>query len=212
MTISTRWPPGATGEICIFGPQVALGYRGDPQGTADRFVLVDCWGADPVRIYRTGDLARLDDSGAIEFCGRKDRQLKFRGFRIEPGEIEAGLCRHPLVDQAVVTVTGEDSHTHLVAYVSGPPYDLDPSDLRVWLRGLLPHVHGPVATSSSCRRSPPRPMARWPSTDFPPWRTSTRIALGRCRWRGEARPTHRGCGGCSHPGDPGIRGHRSRRR
>jgi amino acid adenylation domain-containing protein len=135
---------GAIGEICIFGPQVARGYRGDPQGTADRFLLVDRPDADPVRIYRTGDLARRNDGGAIEFCGRKDRQLKLRGFRIEPGEIEDGLCRHPLVDQAMVTAAGEGPHIHLVAHVTSPSHDLDPSELRVWLRDLLPHYMVPT--------------------------------------------------------------------
>ncbi len=67
---------GRKGEICIFGPQVASGYRGDPSATAERFLTMELATGHRVRIYRTGDLGRRNGSGVIEFCGRKDRQLK----------------------------------------------------------------------------------------------------------------------------------------
>ena len=93
-------PAGAVGEICIGGAGVARGYQGLPDETARRFV------ADPFtpgeRIYRTGDRGRFRDDGHIEFLGRSDEQIKVRGFRVEPGEIERALVEHPAVRDAAV--------------------------------------------------------------------------------------------------------------
>jgi amino acid adenylation domain-containing protein len=129
---------GVKGEICIFGPQVADGYVGDPESTAEQFV--EWTGADgpAVRIYRTGDLGRRDEDGVIEFCGRRDRQLKLRGYRIESGEVEAMLCRHPHVTQAVVTATADDANSRLIAYVTTSATGVTPSQLRDWLKESLP--------------------------------------------------------------------------
>ncbi|MEV8631386.1 amino acid adenylation domain-containing protein [Streptosporangium sp. NPDC051023] len=90
------WVPG---ELWIGGAGVADGYRGDPERTADRFVLLD-----GVRWYRTGDRARYWRDGTIEFLGRADHQVKIRGFRIELGEVEAALTSHPAVRQATALV------------------------------------------------------------------------------------------------------------
>ena len=97
---------GERGEICIHGPQLAEGYLRDPDGTAARFVNWTPSGGRSFRIYRTGDIGRRDADGLLHFCGRTDRQLKVRGFRVEPGEVEAVLARHPAVGQAVVTGVG----------------------------------------------------------------------------------------------------------
>ncbi len=93
-------PPGAPGEMWISGAGVAAGYLNRPELTAERFVTVD-----GRRHYRSGDLARLLPDGELEYLGRADRQLKLRGFRIEPGEIEAVLRAHDGVQDAAVTVT-----------------------------------------------------------------------------------------------------------
>ena len=109
-------PAGATGEIYIGGCGVARGYVGRPALTAERFVP-DPGGAPGARMYRTGDLGRLLASGDLEIAGRLDRQLKVRGFRVEPGEIESVLAGHPDVDQVVVVATARSSgDTRLVAY------------------------------------------------------------------------------------------------
>ncbi|HET9168254.1 MAG TPA: amino acid adenylation domain-containing protein [Actinospica sp.] len=107
-------PTGAVGELCIGGEGVADGYLDAPESTGERFVRDPLRGGD-ARMYRTGDRARWRRDGMLEFLGRYDRQLKVRGFRIEPGEVEARLRSHPGVSDAVV-VAREDS---LVAYVVG---------------------------------------------------------------------------------------------
>ncbi|HKV42521.1 MAG TPA: amino acid adenylation domain-containing protein [Blastocatellia bacterium] len=139
-------PIGATGELYLGGPGLARGYLGRPDQTAQGFVP-DPFSHAGARLYRTGDLVRRTDDGQIEFTGRMDNQVKVRGFRIEPGEIEAVLRQHERVRDAVVTVT-EDSTTgkRLVAYVF-PDGDSPVSalDLRGFLKGHLPDFMVPVA-------------------------------------------------------------------
>jgi amino acid adenylation domain-containing protein/thioester reductase-like protein len=107
---------GTAGEICIGGPPVARGYLGRPALTAERFVP-DPGGAHGSRMYRTGDLGRWLPGGNLEVAGRMDRQLKVRGFRVEPGEIESVLAGHPDIDQvSVVASTRSSGDTRLVAY------------------------------------------------------------------------------------------------
>jgi acyl-CoA synthetase (AMP-forming)/AMP-acid ligase II len=103
-------PPGVPGELCIGGIAVARGYLNRPDLTAERFVRDPFSGG---RLYRTGDLARYRLNGDLEFLGRLDRQVKVRGLRIEPGEIEAALKQHPAVLESVV----EARDDALVAYV-----------------------------------------------------------------------------------------------
>jgi amino acid adenylation domain-containing protein/thioester reductase-like protein len=109
-------PAGTAGEICIGGCPVARGYLGRAALTAERFVPDP--GDDPGgRMYRTGDLGRWRPDGNLEVAGRMDRQLKVRGFRVEPGEIESVLAGHPDIDQvSVVASTRSSGDTRLVAY------------------------------------------------------------------------------------------------
>jgi len=107
---------GTAGEICIGGPPVARGYLGRPALTAELFVP-DPGGVPGSRMYRTGDLGRWLEGGNLEVVGRMDRQLKVRGFRVEPGEIESVLAGHPDIDQvSVAASTRSSGDTRLVAY------------------------------------------------------------------------------------------------
>ncbi len=105
------WVPG---EMYCAGVGVARGYWGDAEQTRARFLTHPATGE---RLYRTGDLGRFRPDGNLEFLGRVDNQIKLRGHRIEPGEIEAALRAHPAVQAAVVVAAGEGAHRRLVAYV-----------------------------------------------------------------------------------------------
>ncbi|WP_052680584.1 non-ribosomal peptide synthetase [Streptomyces sp. NRRL F-4428] len=113
-------PPGVPGELCVAGPGVARGYLGRPDLTAERFAdnpYAD--GPETARLYRTGDLVRWLPGGNLDFLGRTDRQLKVRGHRIEPGEVEAVLTGHPSVQQAVVVAQpAAGGERMLAAYVT----------------------------------------------------------------------------------------------
>jgi amino acid adenylation domain-containing protein len=120
-------PVGVAGELCIGGAGVARGYMNSPELTAERFVIghpvldLPENGGNPVstgsRLYRTGDRARWRQDGVIEILGRMDFQVKLRGYRIEPGEIERRLMTHPRINEAVVeVVTQKDGDKALCAY------------------------------------------------------------------------------------------------
>jgi aspartate racemase len=116
-------PDGEIGEMYIAGAGVARGYLNHPELTAERFVN---------GMYRTGDLGRRLPDGNIEFCGRTDLQIKIRGFRVEPGEIEAVLERHAGVRQACVIA----SERGLIAYAI--PAHRELPDLREALKDGCP--------------------------------------------------------------------------
>ncbi|WP_051367207.1 non-ribosomal peptide synthetase [Hamadaea tsunoensis] len=129
--------PGRPGELYLAGPQIARGYHRRPGLTASRFVA-DPFPADPFaagtapgRMYRTGDVVRWRQ-GELEYLGRTDTQVKIRGVRVEPGEVEAVLAEHPALTGAVVTVRDE----RLVAYPVGAPVAED--ELRAFLAERLP--------------------------------------------------------------------------
>ena len=138
--------PGVPGEIHIGGPGLAHGYLGRPDLTAERFVAHPFDPTSGARLYRTGDRARYRDDGSIEFAGRVDRQVKIRGHRIEPGEVEAALARLPSVREAVVVMHGDTSDSRrLTAYVV-PAQDSQPVPADLWrdLRRSLPEYMVPA--------------------------------------------------------------------
>jgi amino acid adenylation domain-containing protein len=141
-------PAGVAGELCLAGAGLARGYLGRPDLTAERFVP-DGSGAPGGRLYRTGDVARWLTGGEIELLGRLDHQVKVRGFRIEPGEIEAALYRHPALREAAVVPQGEGGDRRLVAYVvPHPPQGETPpaaEELRRFLGERLPAHMVPAA-------------------------------------------------------------------
>jgi amino acid adenylation domain-containing protein len=140
-------PVGVRGELWIGGSGVARGYLGRPDLTAERFVP-DPFGGEPgARLYRTGDLAVLRPDGDLVFAGRADRQLKVRGYRIEPGEIEAALRTHPSLRDAVVDARGPGDAKRIVAWIVPREGMAAPgaSDLRAFLRDRLPEPLLPAA-------------------------------------------------------------------
>ncbi|HEX7239391.1 MAG TPA: non-ribosomal peptide synthase/polyketide synthase, partial [Longimicrobiaceae bacterium] len=140
-------PVGVAGELCLGGAGTARGYHGRPDLTAERFVP-DPFAPEPgARVYRTGDLVRWIARGELEYLGRADQQVKVRGFRIEPAEVESALLGHPAVRHAVIVARdGRAGGKRLVAYVV-PAEGASPSaeELRVWLRLVLPEHMVPSA-------------------------------------------------------------------
>jgi amino acid adenylation domain-containing protein len=140
-------PDGSAGELLIGGPQVARGYLGQAELTAERFIPDPASAAPGAHLYRTGDRARRGADGAIEFLGRLDNQVKLRGYRIELGEIESVLEESAAVAQAVAVVREprDGAEPQLVAYaVAAAGTSIDGRELRHSLRERLPDYMVPA--------------------------------------------------------------------
>lgn len=133
-------PQGVPGEIVVAGIGVTRGYHDRPDLTAERFVPDPFRPQPDARMYRTGDRGRILPAGEIQFLGRLDQQVKLRGYRIEPGEIEAALLAHPAVRDAVVTPQRTPrGETRIVAHcVARDGNILDAAALRAFARQTLP--------------------------------------------------------------------------
>lgn len=140
-------PVGVTGELYIGGDGLARGYLNQPEWTAERFIA-DPFSAKPgARLYKTGDMARCLADGSIEYLGRQDQQVKVRGFRIEPGEIEVALATHPDILKAVVLAQEESPGVKtLAAYLvmREAPGPTAP-EIREFLLKKLPEYMVPTA-------------------------------------------------------------------
>ena len=140
-------PIGVPGEAFLAGEVgIALGYHNRPALTAERFVP-DPFGESGARMYRTGDLCRYRPDGVLEHLGRVDRQVKLRGIRVEPGEIEAVLCNHDAVSQChVMLVDHPNLGPQLSAFVAlRPGCKVEPQELMAHARKLLPPHMVPVS-------------------------------------------------------------------
>ena len=182
-------PVGVPGELCIGGEGVALGYWNRPDLTAERFIpdpfAVASEGAGAARLYRTGDRARWRSDGTLEHLGRLDDQIKLRGFRIEAGEIEAGIAQHPAVREVAV-IAREDApgDKRLVAYlvVEDPPADLA-EQLRALVRAASPEYMVPArfVTLEALPRTPNGKLDRKALPAVAPRTPSEEMVLGMFR-------------------------------
>jgi nonribosomal peptide synthetase protein BlmX len=135
---------GVVGELYLGGAGVARGYHGRPDLTAERFVP-DAFGAEPGgRLYRTGDLVRYLPSGDLEYIGRVDDQIQLHGFRVEPGDVEAALVRHPQVHSAAVVARGG----RLLGYVTATGDErVDGAQVRGFVADRLPAYLVPASVT-----------------------------------------------------------------
>lgn len=143
-------PEAVTGELYIGGDGLARGYLGRPGLTAERFLPDPVSGVPGDRMYRTGDLVRRRPGGRIEFVGRVDHQVKVRGFRIEPAEVEAALKRHAAVADAVVVARSDGAGvTTLAAYVVWRPgLQAQTAQLLASVREILPEYMVPTTVTA----------------------------------------------------------------
>lgn len=132
-------PTGAIGELILYGPQVSRGYLNQPERTAERFFEID-----GIRAYRTGDLVQVREDGQIDFVGRKDRQIKLRGFRIEPEEVERVIAAHPAVREVVCVPKQLGASSCLCLYytqrvtVNGESLAVSGAELKAHAAQMLP--------------------------------------------------------------------------
>lgn len=128
-------PDGVIGELFIAGEGLSRGYLNQEKLTADKFI--DNPFVQNTKMYRTGDLAKWIPDGNVEYVGRLDHQIKLNGFRIELGEVEALLCEHPSVKEAIVVISpNQQLEKELVAFVVG---EVQSEQLSTYLKTRLPH-------------------------------------------------------------------------
>jgi amino acid adenylation domain-containing protein len=140
-----RVPDGVVGEAYVGGDRVSRGYHRRPRLTAERFVPDAFSGRPGARLYRSGDLVRRVAEDELEYLGRADEQIKIRGFRVEPGEIESALLQHPAVHHAAIKPwQGPDGDPKLVAYLAVAPDAPAERDFRAYLRERLPDYMVPA--------------------------------------------------------------------
>jgi amino acid adenylation domain-containing protein len=148
-------PSGTVGEIAVEGRALAIGYLGDPRLTAERFRPSPLGVGE--RLFRTGDIGRHRADGILEILGRRDRQVKINGVRVEPAEVEAALLSHPLVRACAVVATqsGGEAGSLLVAHAELSRGGVDGVELRSFLRARLPStmVPGTVLLSAALPRT-----------------------------------------------------------
>ncbi len=140
-------PMGVAGEICVGGAGLARGYLNRPDLTSERFIEHPFSGTPGARLYRSGDRARFNSNGELEYVGRLDHQVKLRGFRVELGEVESALIRHPAVSESVVLMREDrPGNRRMLAYlVAEPDAHLTASELREHLKTSLPDYMIPAA-------------------------------------------------------------------
>ncbi len=136
-------PIGVPGNLFIGGVGVSNGYVNRPDLTAERFLLDPLNPASGKRFYNSGDRTRFLPGGSIEFLGREDDQIKVRGFRVELGEIETTLGKHPAVERAVVCANETETGDHILAAFLIAPAKPRTEDIRSYLRGQLPEYMVP---------------------------------------------------------------------
>ncbi|HEX9937984.1 MAG TPA: amino acid adenylation domain-containing protein [Longimicrobium sp.] len=179
---------GVPGELYLGGPGVTRGYAHRPSATAERYLPDPFAGVPGARMYRTGDRARWRADGQLEYRGRLDQQVKLRGFRIEPGEVESALRSHPDVDDAAAVVRGDGDGRRLVAYVT--PAGVDVAALRTHAAERVPEYMVPAVvvaldafprtTSGKVDRRAlpePDPALTGPAVAYEPPETPTEQAL-----------------------------------
>ncbi|OKP94480.1 non-ribosomal peptide synthetase [Paenibacillus sp. P32E] len=139
-------PIGVAGELCIGGKGVAAGYLNRPKLNAEKFVANPFREGGNERMYRSGDMARYLPDGSIEFLGRADYQVKVRGLRIEVGEIEEVLARHPSVGAAVVLAKQDQTGESILIgyYTENGPSNLPLDELQDYARSKLPEYMVPT--------------------------------------------------------------------
>ncbi|HET9183294.1 MAG TPA: MupA/Atu3671 family FMN-dependent luciferase-like monooxygenase [Candidatus Angelobacter sp.] len=137
-------PAGVRGEICIGGSAVARGYLNSASATAEKFVADPFSPVAGARLYRTGDIGHYRPDGSIEFAGRRDAQIKIRGFRVELGEIEAALSQHQEISQCAVLADLAGHPTAIIAYVvPRSSSEMKADSVKAFLRQTLPEYMVP---------------------------------------------------------------------
>ncbi|GAA2612953.1 amino acid adenylation domain-containing protein [Actinomadura fulvescens] len=132
--------PGEEGELYVGGDGVALGYFGDKERTAERFMPDPFIGTAEARMYRTGDLGLWRPDGVLEFLGRRDRQVQIRGYRVEPGEVETAAVAHPDIHDVKVAVEGSGDDKSLVLWAA-PRETIDEEERHSFVRRLRRFLH-----------------------------------------------------------------------